>query len=438
MGSRLRTEFGYDLRVLGKLGEGGQGAVYVVAYGNERKALKWYFLDRLPNKQKFVANLRHNVLAGAPTSDFLWPLDLVMTDEGGLGYVMELRPDGYLEANELLETPSLVPSFKRMVDVCLNIVTAFRILHGRGYCYQDINGGNFFVDPHTGKVLICDNDNVAPGGTDTGMLGHPKFMAPEIVLRQSSPNIGTDMHSMAVLIFYLLMLQHPLEGIRALKRDADSVMRMYGSDPIFIFDPTDGSNAPIQSIRNNALRIWPYLPGHMKDIFVRAFSHEALHDPSRRPSEVDWLRELVRFRSEIATCRCGNEVFLDGTKPCRCERCGSMVDAPLRLEVVNSAGNATPLVPVMQDARVYACQVSRCDADSALNPLVWMLASKRSPRNVGLRNVSQSAWEVQLGDETRSAAPNTTIRAFEGISLKIEGMRSGEYLRVARNTDMEN
>ena len=27
--------------------------------------------------------------------------------------------------------------------------------------YQDLNDGNFFIDPQTGKVLICDNDNVA-------------------------------------------------------------------------------------------------------------------------------------------------------------------------------------------------------------------------------------------------------------------------------------
>ena len=30
-----------------------------------------------------------------------------------------------------------------------------------GYSYQDLNDGNFFINPQSGDVLICDNDNVA-------------------------------------------------------------------------------------------------------------------------------------------------------------------------------------------------------------------------------------------------------------------------------------
>lgn len=38
------------------------------------------------------------------------------------------------------------------------------MLHRHGYSYQDLNDGNFFINPESGDVLICDNDNVMPQG----------------------------------------------------------------------------------------------------------------------------------------------------------------------------------------------------------------------------------------------------------------------------------
>ena len=73
---------------------------------------------------------------------------------------------------------------KTIIDAALNIVSAYRILHNNGYCYQDLNNGNFFINPDTGRVLICDNDNVAPDGTHTGIIGKPGYIAPEIILGQ--------------------------------------------------------------------------------------------------------------------------------------------------------------------------------------------------------------------------------------------------------------
>ena len=88
---------------------------------------------------------------------------------------MGLRPSSYHEITEFMLCNVRFKSFRTVVDAALRIVSAYRILHNAGYSYQDLNDGNFFVDPDTGKVLICDNDNVAPDGYVTGIAGKTRI-----------------------------------------------------------------------------------------------------------------------------------------------------------------------------------------------------------------------------------------------------------------------
>jgi serine/threonine protein kinase len=50
--------------------------------------------------------------------------------------------------------------------------------------------------------LIADNDNVSVDGAGVlGVLGTPRFMAPEIVRGETVPSTQTDLFSLSVLIF---------------------------------------------------------------------------------------------------------------------------------------------------------------------------------------------------------------------------------------------
>ena len=426
-GARIKTKFGREMRVERLISEGGQGFVYQVYCEGRQMALKWYkpvFVQSIHDAERFKDNLWNNILRGAPSQDFLWPQDLTETVDGCYGYLMELAPREYVSARRIIREPQLVRSFRRFVDACLNIVVAFGQLHDNGFCYQDLSDGNFFINPSNGKVLICDNDNAAPGGADPFVLGTPDFMAPEIVTGGATPTQYSDLHSLAVIIFYLLLLQHPLKGIRSLRMDPKTQTEIFGSDPVFIFDPTDRRNAAIQSPENNALRIWPCLPSHMQGFFVRAFSHEMLHNPYRRPIQTEWVRELVRFRSEIVDCRCGNEVFLNEAEPRTCESCGSLCGSRLRIEVCGHK------IPVVNDARVYTCQTMRvCDLDKALGPQVWALASRRDPSDIALRNMSRDPWKASCNGSTLTVAPGTAVRAADGVEFEI----SGQSVRVCLN-----
>ena len=65
-------------------------------------------------------------------------------------------------------------------------------------------------------------------------------MAPEIVRGEAKPTTESDLFSLAVLLFYMLMMHHPLEGkkesdIKAF--DLPAMNKIYGLEPVFIFDP---------------------------------------------------------------------------------------------------------------------------------------------------------------------------------------------------------
>ena len=67
----------------------------------------------------------------------------------------------------------------------------------------------------TSVSIICDNDNVGiDRKTGGGIGGTARFMAPEIVRGEAVPSSQTDLFSLAVLLFYMLVNHHPLEGAR--------------------------------------------------------------------------------------------------------------------------------------------------------------------------------------------------------------------------------
>lgn len=418
-GDLIKANLG-SMTVVEKIGGGSQGDVYIVEYNGARKALKWYRSESFHNRKGFKDNLERNARSSSPSEAFLWPLDVTETKgEGYFGYVMDLRPKEYVQADAVLIDPSLFPSYRRIIDVCLNIAHAFRKLHEAGFVYRDISAGNFFVNPKNGRVLICDNDNVAPQGVDTGIRGTPRFMAPEIVVNNSAPTVKSDRHSLSVIIFYLMLMQHPLEGMRADMLDAETQKLLYGTDPVFIFDPQNRSNAPVPET-SAALGVWKSMPQHMRDMFVRAFSRDALMNPSHRPTEIMWIRELVRLRSEVVMCPgCNqNEVFLQNAEPQQCEgpSCRALVRVPLKLEL-DLMGYALPIV---NDTRVYACQTKLvCDAAQALDPILWALATNDG-RGLCFKNISKAPWKMRFQGREFKVAPGQAINVLPGMELELD------------------
>ena len=132
-------------RILNYIAEGGQGEVYRVLYNNQEYALKWY--SKIPMSDAFYNNLAHNVKMGKPNDNFLWAVALTQKIKNKFGYIMPLRPSNYREYGEFLLGDVRFKSWDMLFKAALNLADSFRILHSRGYSYQDLNEGSFFIDP---------------------------------------------------------------------------------------------------------------------------------------------------------------------------------------------------------------------------------------------------------------------------------------------------
>ena len=95
------------------------------------------------------------------------------------------------------------------------------------------------------------------------IIGTSGFMAPELVRGECSPSVETDLFAFSVLIFQILLLSHPLEGLQESSiavLDEAAILRLHGTHPLFIFDPHDDSNRPDRERHQIAWTYWALLP----------------------------------------------------------------------------------------------------------------------------------------------------------------------------------
>jgi len=419
-GYTIQTKSSKKVVVDHKLGEGGQGAVYRVDYNGNAKALKWYSGKKLSDPKKFLENLQNNIQRGKPTNAFLWPEDITENKGDAFGYIMDLRPGDYKDFSKFLIGKEGFASTTAIVNTSLHITAGFRALHQKGYSYQDLNDGNFFINPKTGDVLICDNDNVSEYGKKSGIAGKPRYMAPEIVRKEKDPDMKTDAYSLAVVLFLLWVASHPLEGKAGTPvcMDAKNERRIYGDDPVFIWDPKNDSNRPVQGIHKGAITRWPYLPVYLQEIFIKAFNKEALFNPMQRVIEMEWLRLFIRMRSEIFKCSCGEVYFADPAELNPCTGCQKKNNFQFYIKTYRYN------LPVHQRTKLYSCHTEK-DSDD-FEKLTGEIAVKDG--NFELKNLTDKNWTTTDNGSTASIAPNASFALKKGLQISFGSSASAEII----------
>lgn len=307
------------------LGVGGQGRVYKVQVNGKEMALKRYH-KHLYSDEKQLNRLKELVNRGQPSIHFIWPTRIEeQTNTEGYGYYMPLREARFRPFSDFLAR-RIVLSFKSLTNAGSQIVDAFFALQSNGFCYRDISTANIFLDPTNGDVRIIDNDNVATEGTiESGVVGTINFMAPELVLGNVAPSQSTDLHSLAVVLFYLFMGGHPLEGkleaqIRC--KDLPAHIKLYGKEPIYIFDPSNLSNRPVPGLHVNPIAFEPLYPLELRKVFTQAFT-EGLKNPNKRPRFSQWRSAFQVLKNTLKSCPCGAEYF-QGVRS-NCWSCGAAI-----------------------------------------------------------------------------------------------------------------
>ena len=429
-GQKVKLSDNRTVTVTGRIGQGGQGIVYLVRIDGtkEERALKWYYVEKLKDPQKHYENIQRNIQNGPPSSAFVWPEQLTEWTNGTFGYIMRVYPKEYDEFSGFLMTKTTFGTTRAVVDSALNIVTAFMKLHDAGYNYQDLNDGNFAFDPRTGDALICDNDNIAGHGYSTGVLGKPRYMAPEVVRGETMPNKVTDRFSLAVILFLLLVGDHPLEGamtnVPVLTNKYER--RFFGEKPLFIFDEYDSSNMPIQGKHQNAIRLWPYFPSYIQKAFRRSFSQESLLKAEGRLLEKQWVHLLMRLKSSIVTCPCcGDEIFLESSGETMCPNCRRHIRPAGYLDFTRRRANIPVRVPIFDGTTLYAYHMNESSEDYHTETA----RVKSKPGKYGLKNLSGSKWTVTIGDKTSVRDPGSVVVLTEGMHIDFGGGTEADVMQ---------
>lgn len=422
----MTSESSTNYKVVSLLGAGGQGEVYDVESSGKHYALKWYFPHMATRDQKAI--LDDLVIKGSPDASFLWPRDIIFKSFGeSFGYVMPLRPKNFRSIVDLMKRRA-EPTFYSLCRAAYNLTNGYKKLHAMGYSYRDISFGNLFLDPENGNVLICDNDNVSPNGFDNcSVYGTPRFMAPEIVVGKDKPSRNTDLYSLSVLLFYMLMLGHPLEGrheydIKCM--DIHAMNKLFGTNPVFVYDPKDKTNRPVKGYQDNVIIFWNLYPKSIRDLFMQSFT-EGLTSPNRRVTEKKWMETFANMMTGITNCpKCGAEVFYDDNKTVSsvahtCWNCSGLVKMPARLVIGKFS------ILLNNNAKLFAHHIyDNYDMDTIVGSVV---RNPQNPNIWGIKNESKENWTYIKPQEIQKTIP-TGKSATVAKDAKINfGLVIGEF-----------
>jgi eukaryotic-like serine/threonine-protein kinase len=378
------------------LGEGAQAEVYRARIGDAHYALKWYRPEYLAGDRRLWERLKVAINSGSPTEQFLWPFDLVSYPRENAygGYLMPIKTPDFIGMYDLIRRQT-EPTFRSLSVVGFHLAHSFLKLHAAGLCYRDINFGNVFFNPDTGDIRIADNDNVDVNLKPGSIKGTSGFMAPEVANDLVEPNAASDRFSLAVLLFFIFMMGHPLKGkleltLPYLESDPDQSQRLCAASPVFIFDPNNDCNRPQPGIHDNPLSFWPIYPGSLRSLFTRAFT-AGLHDADARIMENEWRKEMCALRDSIFLCPyCGAENFFDldllrqkkALNPCW--GCNSLLRNPPRMRMGTAFGSQ--LVMLSPGAQLFPHHLEG-DIYNFSTPLGEIVTNP-----LGLRNLSLIKW----------------------------------------------
>ena len=433
IGQRLRArQLQTDLQVIQKIGEGTQGEVYLVDGPQGFQTVKWYRPEQATPEQKdAIAYLvRTGPPYGAAGKRFIWPLDLV-TAEGSkqFGYLMaRIDTRRFAELGEVWAHLKPVPGIAALCEISYQLANSYRALHLSGHCYRDISAGNLMFDPKTGDVLICDNDNVGVNRQSQSQVwGTLEYMAPELIRGECDPSTETDLHALAVLLFYLWVWHHPFHGEMEYRYhcwDIPAKKQVYGTSPVFIFNPDNPQNRlpddPDYAIARNR---WALCPPELKAMFTRAFA-EGLASPARRVTEGEWQNLFLSLKDRLVPCpACHAEnVVPEPQAEVSCWHCHRPIPPPPFLAIRRSGGTwslALAMGVTIRPAHLAAGN----GADEATGEIGRVVPHPSIPGAAGIRNLSGSTWQVTFPDGTSAdVPPGRAVPLNPKTSITIDGI----------------
>lgn len=307
---------------------GAEGELYFSTDGHSVVKLYLQGVDSKRLEQLDAIIDRYNAVRDDPFwgQYFCWPEAIVVKPRAGVKMPRAPRNFRGLDWFLLPKARARLSADERgtwmgHIGIALRLSRAMRRLHQLGLCHSDLSHKNCMVDPVTGHLRLIDLDClVVPGILPPQVFGTSGFMAPEIITSSAKPSIYTDLHSLAVLVYQILLFRHPLKGPKFHSADSEEDDRLaFGQQALYIEHPKDHSNRPRRPFVGSSV-LGPQLQSLMQQAFI-----SGLHQPTERPQAAKWEEALVRIQDRILPCvnrDCEPKffAFVEG-KPLACPWC---------------------------------------------------------------------------------------------------------------------
>lgn len=336
-------------------------------------------------------------------------LDFAPTDESADDTVTQTT-EGYLGLSCFISGDRGFPSFRGTIDAAIRLANLFRSDAGTISFCQEFQPDRIQIDLRTGNVRWnSDAEKTEP----YKLLC---YMAPECIREGTLPDMISVRYLLAVLIFQLLTGgQHPLEGVGAIAPVMSRRLeqRIYGTDPVFIFDSEKKENRPDPKIHYKAIRMWETFPDFIKDMFQRSFGEAAMRKPALRPSDADWMASLIRWQNLLIPCSCGALMSDQGTNEVRCKNCGETTTIPFRITFNRFR------IPAVLGNRVYRCQVEESKGYDPVSEVARIVVRGTDIHRLRIHNKSGDDWAaVTTKGEIRIVKPLEMIPLKDGITFR--------------------
>jgi serine/threonine protein kinase len=241
---------------------------------------------------------------------------------------------------KILETaPEEMGDWRNFLSICILMSRAIRRLHAAGLAHSDLSSTNILIDPNSGRCVVIDVDSlVVPNLFQPDVLGTPNYIAPEVLKTQFLPpndnekvlpNIRTDLHALAVLVYEYLFFRHPLIGpkVYAGLDGHEQTLRELGEHGVFVEHPSDHSNRIVDMEFGTS-----DLGEEVKKLFEKAFV-EGLKNPNVRPTAAQWEKCLMAIWDNLYPCdndQCWGKWFTPLNSHTRtCFHCKGRIASPI-------------------------------------------------------------------------------------------------------------
>ena len=224
---------GTRYRVLGHLGSGGMGSVYLVEHTELGKefVLKALFRE-LAGRKDLVARLRQEwrSLARLNHPNIVNVTDAGTSDNGAPFYVMERVAGETL--GQLLEREHAL-SVPRAIGIAAAVLDGLSAAHEIGIVHRDVKPPNIFVVAGGGVRLLDFGvaklaDQSAEVITARGVaIGTPRYMSPEQA-RGQAVDARTDLYAVGLVLFESIAGEGPFDAAR----DANELLIAHLSKPV--------------------------------------------------------------------------------------------------------------------------------------------------------------------------------------------------------------